>query len=112
MTCTSQVRLQVDQAEACLYRDRHVMRCILYYLVESRRTQQNIAVPWWKAGVELRAAASHDCLQSLTIGIGQHRRHFLLAARCRYDIRLHSGHDVAFRRQLYSTVYQGAKRLL
>src|SRR5258707_267717 len=83
LTGTSQVRLQVDQSEACLHCDRHVMRCILDYLVESPRTQQNIAAPWWKAGVELCAATSHDCLQSLTIGVGQHRRYFLLATRCR-----------------------------
>ena len=88
------------------------MRCILDYLVESARTHQNIAILWWKAGVELCTTTSHEDLQPLAIGVGQHRRHFLLAARRRYDIRLHRGYDVAFRRQLYSTVYQGAKRIL
>jgi len=101
------VCLQVGKSEASLYCYRHVMRCILNYLFEPPRAQKNIAVPWWKASVELRAAASHQHLQSLAIGVGQHRRHFLLTARCGYNIRLHAGHDIAFRRQLYSTVYQG-----
>jgi hypothetical protein len=83
------------------------MRCILDYLVEPRCAQQNIALPWWKAGVELRAAASHQHLQSLAIGVSQHRRYFLLAAWCRYDVRLYAGYDIAFACQLYSALYQG-----